>query len=161
MAVSGFMNMTSWARLPAARNIGRTGRPWPAQQFEYAHNDIGNRSSTKAGGDEIGLNLRSATYSVNNLNQYTNRTVPGAVDIIGVANAAAVVTVSNQTTYRKVEYYRKELSINNASAPQYPGVTNKAVQSGTTNTVTGNVFLPKTPETFVSDADAKGSVLEL
>src|SRR6266705_631060 len=78
---------------------------------------------------------------------------PGAVDVIGVTNTAATVTVSNQSTYRKTEYYRKELSINNASAPQWQSVTNKAVQSGTTNTTTGNVFLPKTPESFIYDAD--------
>jgi len=138
----------------------RTGKKyWPdwtpvaGQQFEYAHDDIGNRSSTKAGGDEKGLNLRSADYSVNDLNQYTNRTVPGGVDIVGVANAPAVVTVNNQATYRHTEYYRKELSITNTAAPQYVGATNKAGQSGTTNTITGNVFLPKTPEVFVYDAD--------
>jgi RHS repeat-associated protein len=68
-------------------------------------------------------------------------------------NAPASVTVNNQATYRKVEYYRTELSINNTSAPQWQSVTNKAVQSGTTNSVTGNVFLPKTPEVFIYDAD--------
>jgi len=114
---------------------------------------FGNRSSTRAGGDEKGLNLRSAAYSVNDLNQYTNRTVPGGVDIVGVANAPAVVTVNNQAAYRHTEYYRKELSITNTAAPQYVGATNKAGQSGTTNTVTGNVFLPKTPEVFAYDAD--------
>jgi YD repeat-containing protein len=68
-------------------------RYWPdwtpvaGQQFEYAHDDIGNRTSTKAGGDQNGANLRAATYSANNLNQYTNRTVPGAVDVTGIANA--------------------------------------------------------------------------
>lgn len=71
--------------------------PVAGQQFEYAFDDIGNRNSTKAGGEQSGMNLRSAAYSVNNLNQYTNRTVPGAVDIIGVANAAATVTVNNQS----------------------------------------------------------------
>jgi RHS repeat-associated protein len=134
-------------------------RYWPdwtpvaGQQFEYVHDDIGNRTSTKAGGDENGANLRAATYTANNLNQYTNRTVPSAVDIMGVANAAATVTVNNQATYRHGEFYRKELSINNASAPQSQSVTNKAVQGTTTNTVTGNVFLPQTPELFSYDAD--------
>jgi YD repeat-containing protein len=110
--------------------------PVAGQQFEYAHDDIGNRNSTKAGGDENGSNLRSATYSVNNLNQYTNRIVPGAADIIGVANAPAVVTVNTQATYRHTEYYRKELSISNSSAPQYVSVTNKAGQSGQVSVLT-------------------------
>ena len=33
------------------------------------------------------------------------------------------------------------------------GVTNRVVQSGTTNSVTGNLFLPKTPEVMSHDAD--------
>ena len=37
--------------------------PVAGQQFEYAFDDIGNRKSTKAGGDENGANLRSAGYS--------------------------------------------------------------------------------------------------
>ena len=46
------------------------GTPVPGQQFEYAFDDIGNRTSTKAGGDQNGANLRSANYTANNLNQY-------------------------------------------------------------------------------------------
>ena len=44
--------------------------PVAGQQFEYAHDDIGNRTSTAAGGDEIGMNIRSASYGANKLNQY-------------------------------------------------------------------------------------------
>lgn len=55
------------------------GTPVAGQQFEYAFDDIGNRTSTKAGGDETGAGLRSASYSVNNLNQYVSRTVPRAL----------------------------------------------------------------------------------
>jgi len=51
------------------------------QQFEYAFDDIGNRTSTKAGGDAAGANLRKASYNVNPLNQYTNRTVPGYIEV--------------------------------------------------------------------------------
>src|SRR6266567_708503 len=40
------------------------------QQFEYGFDDIGNRKTTKAGGDASGANLRLANYSVNSLNQY-------------------------------------------------------------------------------------------
>src|SRR5438093_12147489 len=53
------------------------GAPVEGQQFEYAFDDIGNRKSTKTGGDSTGANLRSATYSANNLNEYASRTVPG------------------------------------------------------------------------------------
>src|SRR5437588_4596512 len=67
------------------------GRPVPGQQFEYGFDDIGNRSSTKAGGDSSGYNLRAATYTVNNLNQDSSRTVPAAFDVIGIADAGSPV----------------------------------------------------------------------
>jgi len=128
--------------------------PVAGQQFEYAFDDIGNRASTKAGGNAVGTALRAATYSANTLNQITQRDVPGAVDIIGAATAASTsVTVNNQSAYRRGEYYQLALSINNGSTAQWTGVTNLAVQSGTTNTVIGNTFLPQTPEIFSYDAD--------
>ena len=37
--------------------------PVPGQQFEYLFDDIGNRTTTKAGGDSAGNSLRSATFS--------------------------------------------------------------------------------------------------
>jgi YD repeat-containing protein len=58
---------------------------WPdwtsvaGQRFGYGFDDIGNRTSTLTGGDKNGASLRSASYSANKLNQYTNRvyvTVP-------------------------------------------------------------------------------------
>ena len=67
--------------------------PVAGQGFGYAFDDIGNRLSTKAGGDETGSNLRSASYSANKLNQYTSRDVPGAVDVMGLALATETVTV--------------------------------------------------------------------
>jgi hypothetical protein len=62
-----------------------------------------NRTSTKAGGDQSGADLRAASYAANLRNQYVSRTVPGAVDISGSANANATVTVNNQPTYREGE----------------------------------------------------------
>ena len=53
------------------------GTPVAGQQFTYNFDDIGNRKSTAAGGDGSGLNLRTANYTANNLNQYTSRDVPG------------------------------------------------------------------------------------
>lgn len=49
------------------------------QQLQHGFDDIGNRESTKTGGDASGANPRLATYSANTLNQSTNRTVPGYV----------------------------------------------------------------------------------
>src|SRR5207245_986477 len=49
------------------------GAPVAGQQFEYSFDDIGNRKSTKVGGDNGGGNLRSANYANNSLNQITSR----------------------------------------------------------------------------------------
>src|SRR5437773_759025 len=103
------------------------------QQFEYGYDDIGNRTSTKAGGDSLGNNLRSGTYSANALNQLTSRGVPGSLDVIGTATNTATVTVNNQPTYRHGDYFWKELAAGNASAPLYLSVTNVAVLNDGTN----------------------------
>jgi RHS repeat-associated protein len=127
------------------------------QQFEYAFDDIGNRTSTKAGGDDAGTSLRLASYSANSLNQYTSRTVPGAVDVLGSAHADATITVNGDSVYRRGQYFWKELGVDNAAAPVWQGVTNVAElnDNGTTRTgsVTGAIFLPRTPETFTFDFD--------
>ena len=90
------------------------GTPVPGQQFEYGFDDIGNRTSTKAGGDQSGAGLRPASYAANSLNQYTNRTVPNAFDVIGIANAASSVTVnSSAADYRRNEYFQKGVGPDN------------------------------------------------
>ena len=135
----------------------RSGRKyWPdqtpvaGQQFEYAHDDIGNRTQTKAGGDERGAGLRYANYYANSLNQYTNRDVPGAVDIMGLSFATNTVTVNGQTAYRKGEYFRRELAVDNSSSARWTNITVAATNQ---STVSGNQFVPKTQEHFTYDND--------
>ena len=135
------------------------------QQFEYAFDSIGNRISASSGGSQFGTSLRTATYAANLLNQYTNRTVPGYVEVQGSANSNATVTVNNEATYRKGTYYRKELTVANSSAAVWQGITNIAVLNyGGTNgedivtTKTGNVLVQKTPE--VSTYDAEGNLTQ-
>jgi RHS repeat-associated protein len=88
------------------------------------------------------------------LNQYSQRTVPGGFDVLGIANVGAVIQVNSSTNgvYRRGEYFRKELSVNNNVAV-WQGVTNTATLGQDQNTETGNVFVPPTPETFAHDAD--------
>ncbi len=124
--------------------------PVAGQQFEYAHDDIGNRTSTKAGGDASGAGLRVAAYSANSLNQYTARDVPGAVDIMGVGLATNAVTVNGATAYRKGEYFRQQVSLSNGSTPVWEGIT--VTESGQAP-VSGNLFVPQTPEQFTYDLD--------
>ena len=74
------------------------GTPVAGQQFEYNFDDIGNRNTTKAGGDQTGSNLRLANYTNNVLNQITSRDVPGYKDITGLSLVTNAVTVNGQST---------------------------------------------------------------
>jgi hypothetical protein len=75
--------------------------------------------------------------------------VPAYRDVIGIAVATNSVTVNGSTAYRKGEYFRKELSIDNSSTSVWQSVS--VVSGGETNS--GNLFLAKTAETFGYDAD--------
>lgn len=123
------------------------------EQFGYGFDNIGNRTSTKSNG-------RAASYSSNSLNQYTSRTVPGAVDIIGTASRDAEVTVNNQPAIRKGEHFHKALSIDNSGgAVQEPvnvvaAKTNVGPNGEDAVTIqSGNVFLAKSPEVVTYDSD--------
>ncbi len=124
--------------------------PVAGQQYGYAFDDIGNRTQTLSGGDQNGANLRSASYSANSLNQYTSRDVPGFIDVKGMGIATNTVTVNGLTGYRKGEYFRAELPMTNGVGPIWTNITISA--TGQSN-VSGNVFLPKTAESFTYDAD--------
>ena len=139
------------------RTSGKKSRPdgtaVAGQKFEYQFDDIGNRKLTKAGGDASGLNLRSANYTNNLLNQIKGRDFPGSMDILGIAHASSTVTVNGQSAYRKGEYFDQVLTWNTASGAVSGSITNMASLAGTTETNLGVVFLPKTPETNAYDAD--------
>jgi RHS repeat-associated protein len=134
--------------------------PVRGQQTEYAFDNIGNRSSAKAGGDEQGLNLRLSTYTANSLNEYEQRTVPGAIDVIGSANSAATTTVNNLATYRRGEYFYKELAVDNSLTPVYQQVNAVGVRNGIGEggedavvEIFGHVYLPKNSEVYSYDSD--------
>jgi hypothetical protein len=76
--------------------------PVTGQQFQYGYDNIGNRTTSASGGDVNGASLRTATYTANELNQYTSITTPGYEDILGVALATNSVTVNSGGTDRKI-----------------------------------------------------------
>jgi len=69
---------------------------------------------------------------------------------MGLSFATNTVTVNGQAAYRKGEYFRKELVVNNSSNPLWTPIT--VADPGQDN-VSGYAFLPKTPELFYYDAD--------
>src|SRR2546423_1695981 len=69
---------------------------------------------------------------------------------MGLPFTTNTVTVNSSSPYRKGEYFRKELPINNSSAAQWTNVT---VSASAETTVTGNIFVPQTAEQFTYDTD--------
>ncbi len=130
------------------------------QQFAYAFDDIGNRKSASEGGNEMGLWLRTANYTGDStlLNQYAQRTVPAAMDVTGTANPNATLTINGVRASRYGSYFRAEVPVTNGLQAVWNTVTSSAILNNspttdlTTNAV-GNVFVPRTPENFVYDAD--------
>ena len=128
------------------------------QQLGYGFDTIGNRTMTLAGGDSNGGSRRLASYAANLLNQYTSRTVPGAVDVIGSATNTATVWVNQVGAYRKTNYFWRALPVTNSSGPVYQTVTTLAAlpngtgpEYGVTNI--GHEFVPQTPENYTYDLD--------
>jgi RHS repeat-associated protein len=132
--------------------------PVAGQNFEYSFDDIGNRKYSGFGGGRWGENLGYSQSSVNSLNQYTGRTVPSAVEILGSATNQSIVTVNSLPAHRKSDYYRREITVDNRSSAVYQSITNVAVLNQGTNAdivtnITGNIFIPQTPEIFQYDLD--------
>ncbi len=128
-------------------------------QGEYKFDNIGNRNYARNGGNQLG-SLRQSNYTANSLNQYTQRTVPGAVDVTGTANTSATVTVNNTATARKGDYFYKELALDNSTAPVSQQVNVVGARNnfgaGGEDAVTekgGRVVIPAFTETFTYDDD--------
>lgn len=137
-------------QLTSGKKYWRDGTPVAGQQFTYAFDTIGNRTQTQSGGDQTGANLRIANYTNNALNQFTGRDVPGYLDIKGVSIATNSVTVNGNQAYRKWEYFRNELAVNNGSTALWSNIT--VVATGQTG-VTGSVYIAQQPEIFLYDSD--------
>ena len=130
-----------------------SGEAVAGQQFGYAINDIGNWSAAVVNG-------RTANYTANNLNQYTQRTVPGALDVLGSAHSNAALTVNGQAATRQGAYYHQEIAVTNSAAAVWQpiSVVGTLTGTGTNNpdiivTNSGSLFLPQTPEAFTFDLD--------
>jgi RHS repeat-associated protein len=121
-----------------------------AKELIGAFDTIGNRTQTEAGGDQTGANLRLARYTNNVLNQITSRDVPGDVDVMGLLLASNTVTVNSNTPYRRGEYFREQLAVTNTSAAVWTNIT---VASPGQSSVSGHVYVARTPETNTYDLD--------
>ena len=130
------------------------GNPVEGQQFGYAFDGIGNRTSTTTNGRPL------VSYNSNALNQYTARDVPGTFDVIGSAAPTASVTIDGTaTTKRHGDYFAGTLTVSNTAAVYKPvTITGIKAASGTNGadvvtTSTGSMFVAKHPEVFTYDLD--------
>jgi len=100
------------------------------------------------------------TYTANSLNQYSQRTIPGAVDILGSAQTNATVTLNGGSVTRHGKYWYKNLGVTNTGNAVYQNVSVMGIYNppGTNDpdvisTASGHVFVAKTPEAFTHDDD--------
>ncbi|WP_367871097.1 RHS repeat-associated core domain-containing protein [Luteolibacter sp. Populi] len=122
---------------------------YPGRQFRYAYDGIGNRTAAESGGDSSGSGRRSIGYTPNALNQYGTITHPGSFDVTARAPLAASPTVDGQPADELGTYFRKELSVSNATGPVWKEVE---VSDGT-QTVAGFHFVPKASVGPIYDED--------
>ncbi len=141
----------SLGQLNSGKKYWSDSLPVAGEQFEYSFDSIGNRRSTKSGGDASASGLRSANYTINDLNQITSRDVPGTIDIIGAATATNVVTVNGNQTYRHGEFYQYPLSVSNTGTSVWQSVT--VAITGTSLVTNGNTLVPPATQNFQYDAD--------
>jgi RHS repeat-associated protein len=137
----------------AGKRHWRDWMPVAGQQFEYAFDPIGNRTQTKAGGDEHGQSLREANYANNAANEISTREIPSAVDVLGVAKATASVAVGGSAAYELGEYYHRAVPVSNGSGPVYPQVTVTATEGGNQTSDSGYSVVPAATQSFQYDAD--------
>jgi len=127
------------------------GTPVAGQQFEYGFDDIGNRSSSKTGGDAAGTSLRSATCTPNKRNQYDSRTGTRYVDVLGQANPTAAVTVNGNAAYRRGEYFDYALNIPGSNLTYQTITTTSGYGAGQSQT--GSVYFATSTEPYFYDSD--------
>ena len=136
------------------------------RRFGYAHDNQGNRTTsgtTVNYKESAESNLRTANYTVNNRNQYTQRQVPAYVDVAGASSGAvtvsgtATVGTSVSHTVTKQGRYFYSLLDNNGNMNGY-GNTGSDLKvdvsvsaGGELNE--GDVHIAQTPEAFTYDLD--------
>jgi hypothetical protein len=127
-------------------DLGNPGDPVAGQSFGYQYDPIGNRTWSRRGD-------YARAYAANQLNQMSSRGVPSVAHLLGSADEDATVTVNGQSVTRQDAYWYKALAVTNTSAPAYERIVIDATWSNLLDSVTGNVFVASTPESFTNDAD--------
>jgi hypothetical protein len=73
--------------------------------------DIGNREQSSVSTNAV------SEYVANLLNQYTERSVPGVIEVMGSAASNATVTVNRQPTQRRGDFFYAVVDVTTTPAP--------------------------------------------
>jgi RHS repeat-associated protein len=140
-------------QLTGAQRYRTGGDPIPGYTYGYGFDSIGNREQTSVNG-------RAADWTANALNQYTQRDVPGYLDLLGAADPAAAVTVNGQPATRLGEWFHRAAVVDNDQDPAWAQLSVRGVLAGAghngsdaVDEKTGHRFLAEDPEVFTHDAD--------
>ncbi len=155
---------TAWAytydplgQLTTALKKSAADQPLLGYNHAYAYDDIGNRVTTTT-------NTQTSTYTANPLNQYTSRTLPAALDLLGTAATDATVTVTTAgaitPTQRQGDLWYQQLPVNNSSTAQDVSLKVTAVKNNVgpngedlVAEQTKTALVPQTPESYTYDLD--------
>jgi len=146
----------SQGRLASGRKEWADSGPVAGQQFEYGHDDAGNRTLRRWGGNASGQGLRESVETVNGANQVVSRTNPGSFDVMGLAPATAQVLVNGLASgvSRKGQYYHREVAVSNGAGAVSAAVSVVASAGAqTVGTVNGRQFVAKGVEALEYDAE--------
>ena len=130
------------------------------RRFGYAHDNQGNRTTsgtTVNYKESAESNLRTANYTVNNRNQYTQRQVPAYVAVAGASSGTVTVSGNNvsHTVNKQGDYFYSLLDDNGTNGYDNAGDDLKvtvAVSAGV-ELNEGDVHIAQTPEAFTYDLD--------
>ena len=155
--------------LTSARRT-KNGQPIPGFSEDFDYDPIGNRRSS-ATYNEKG-EAQTSTYEANNLNQYTTRTTPGYAAVRGEADPNAFVTVNENQTFRFGSYFFGSDIFDNSRSGRSANLLTYAVKEGVgqgvgvvgagddlVSSVSDQVYVPASPETFAYDDDGNQTLV--
>ena len=143
----------SLGEVKSGNKFWATGTPVAGEQFGYSYDGIGNRTGTVVNGNAAG-------YTANSLNQYTQRNVPGIVEVTGSASTSAHVTVNDAPVNLYGNYFYATVPVDDSSAPVYEPVKVTAVKINADEAGQDEIsqqegyrYVPQTPEQYQYDMD--------
>jgi len=136
-----------------------SGDAFHGLSFGFAFDEIGNR--TEARREETpGFAERAVGYTPNAVNQYSEITTPGTLDVLSESDSSSSVTVNSVATLRQGDWFAAIVSADNSSSPVWKSVVIDSLDLGSgpggvdrTSTATGNLYLASATVAPTHDED--------